>query len=156
MQEVCVDEVRRLPGDVRRVAVPEGVQGRVEEVRRQVRRRRGAVPDVRGVGVVPKKAPLWQLFLYHLAENHGYLSIVTQYDEAMPRAWRISRVSSAGAFLTTNPPLAPTGTIMVFLTVWAFISPSTSVRKSSRRSDQRRPPRATLPPLRWTPSTRGE
>ena len=36
VQEVCVDEVWRLPGDVRRVAVPEGVQGRVEEVRRQV------------------------------------------------------------------------------------------------------------------------
>ena len=29
------------------------------------------------------------------------------------------------------------------------------MRKSSRRSDQRIPPRATLPPRRWTPSTRG-
>jgi hypothetical protein len=28
--------------------------------------------------------------------------------------------------------------------------------KSSGRSDQRRPPRATLPPRRWTPSKRGE
>ena len=47
--------------------------------------------------------------------------------------------------MTTKPPLAPTGTITAFLTVWAFISPSTSVRKSSRRSDQRMPPRATSP-----------
>ena len=30
-----------------------------------------------------------------------------------------------------------------FFTFWAFISPRTSVRKSSRRSDQRIPPRAT-------------
>ena len=30
------------------------------------------------------------------------------------------------------------------------------MRKSSRRSDQRRPPRATEPPRRCTPSTRGE
>ena len=29
------------------------------------------------------------------------------------------------------------------------------MRKSSRRSDQRRPPRATGPPRRWMPSTRG-
>jgi len=58
--------------------------------------------------------------------------------------------------LTTKPPFAPTGTITAFLTIWAFISPSTSVRKSSLRSDQRRPPRATGPPRRWTASTRGE
>ncbi len=44
----------------------------------------------------------------------------------------------------------------VFFTIWAFTSPSTSVRKSSGRSDQRRPPRATLPPRRWMPSKRGE
>ena len=40
---------------------------------------------------------------------------------------------------TTKPPLAPVGTITAFLTIWAFISPSTSVRKSSRRSLQRMP-----------------
>jgi hypothetical protein len=33
--------------------------------------------------------------------------------------------------------------------------PSTSVRKSSRRSDHRSPPRATAPKRRCTPSTRG-
>ncbi len=62
----------------------------------------------------------------------------------------------AGGRLTTNPPLEPTGTISAFLTICAFIRPRTSVRKSSRRSDQRKPPRATLPPRRCTPSTRGE
>ena len=48
-----------------------------------------------------------------------------------------------GRRLTTKPPLAPTGTMTVFFTCCAFMSPSTSVRKSSRRSDQRMPPRAT-------------
>jgi hypothetical protein len=43
-----------------------------------------------------------------------------------------------------------------FLTFWAFMSPSTSVRKSSRRSLHRMPPRATGPARRCTPSTRGE
>jgi hypothetical protein len=52
--------------------------------------------------------------------------------------------------------LAPTGTITAFLTIWAFISPRISVRKSSRRSDQRMPPLATRPPRRWTASVRGE
>ena len=61
-----------------------------------------------------------------------------------------------GGCLTTKPPFAPTGTITAFLTIWAFISPRISVRKSSRRSDQRIPPRATRPPRRCTPSTRGE
>jgi hypothetical protein len=32
-----------------------------------------------------------------------------------------------------------------FLTICALTRPSTSVRKSSRRSDQRKPPRATAP-----------
>ena len=62
---------------------------------------------------------------------------------------------AAGDF-TTNPPLAPTGTMTAFLTVWALASPRISVRKSSGRSDQRSPPRATGPPRRCTPSTRGE
>ena len=57
---------------------------------------------------------------------------------------------------TTNPPLAPTGTITAFFTVCAFISPRTSVRKSSRRSDQRMPPRAMSPARRCTPSTAGD
>ena len=74
----------------------------------------------------------------------------------MPSRWRASRPPSAGGRLTTNPPFAPTGTISAFLTICAFIRPSTSVRKSSGRSDQRRPPRATLPPRRWTASSRGE
>ncbi len=50
--------------------------------------------------------------------------------------------------LTTKPPLAPVGTITAFLTICAFISPSTSVRKSSRRSLHRNPPRAIGPPRR--------
>src|SRR6202158_6356378 len=44
----------------------------------------------------------------------------------------------------------------VFLTICALTSPRTSVRKSSGRSDQRNPPRATLPPRKCTPSKRGE
>jgi hypothetical protein len=58
--------------------------------------------------------------------------------------------------LGTKPPLAPTGTITAFFTCCAFTSPSTSVRKSSGRSDQRMPPRAMAPKRRWMPSTRGE
>ena len=65
-------------------------------------------------------------------------------------------VEAAGGRLTTKPPLEPTGTITAFFTIWVFIRPSTSVRKSSRRSDQRMPPRATCPKRRWMPSTRGE
>jgi hypothetical protein len=60
-----------------------------------------------------------------------------------------------GRRLAKKPPLAPTGTMTVFLTICALTRPSTSVRKSSRRSDQRRPPRATGPKRRCTPSTRG-
>jgi hypothetical protein len=52
--------------------------------------------------------------------------------------------------------LAPTGTITAFFTICALTRPSTSVRKSSRRSDQRSPPRATGPNRRCTPSKRGE
>ncbi|SKV01108.1 Uncharacterised protein [Mycobacteroides abscessus subsp. abscessus] len=63
---------------------------------------------------------------------------------------------AAGGFLTTNPPLAPTGTMTAFFTACALTSPRISVRKSSRRSDQRRPPRATGPNRKCTPSTRGE
>ena len=69
---------------------------------------------------------------------------------------KASRSDAGGAFFCTKPPLDPTGTITMFLTIWAFISPSTSVRKSSGRSDQRRPPRDTLPPRRWMPSKRVE
>ncbi len=65
-------------------------------------------------------------------------------------------VRSAGGRLTTKPPLAPTGTMTAFLTICALTRPSTSVRKSSRRSDQRSPPRATGPKRRCTPSTRGQ
>ena len=75
----------------------------------------------------------------------------------MPSARTASRsAGSAVAPLTTNPPLAPTGTITAFFTICAFISPRTSVRKSSGRSLHRRPPRAIGPPRRWTPSTYGE
>ena len=63
---------------------------------------------------------------------------------------------ATGGCLTTNPPLAPTGTMTAFLTACALTRPRISVRKSSRRSDQRRPPRATNPNRRCTPSTRGE
>ena len=69
---------------------------------------------------------------------------------------KASRSSAAGGRLTTKPPLAPTGTMTAFFTICAFTRPSTSVRKSSRRSDQRSPPRATGPNRRCTPSTRGE
>ena len=43
-----------------------------------------------------------------------------------------------------------------FLTSCALTRPSTSVRKSSSRSDQRSPPRATRPKRRCTASSRGE
>ena len=43
-----------------------------------------------------------------------------------------------------------------FLTSCALTRPSTSVRKSSGRSDQRSPPRATRPNRRCTASSRGE
>ena len=63
---------------------------------------------------------------------------------------------AGGAFFSTKPPLLPTGTMTVFFTICALTRPSTSVRKSSGRSDQRSPPRATLPPRRCTPSKRVE
>ena len=62
----------------------------------------------------------------------------------------------AGNRFGTKPPLAPTGTITAFFTFCALTRPRISVRKSSGRSDQRMPPRATLPKRRCTPSTRGE
>ena len=68
----------------------------------------------------------------------------------MPSACTTSRVAPFGISLGTKPPLAPTGTITAFLTCCAFTSPSTSVRKSCGRSDQRMPPRATLPKRRCT------
>ncbi len=70
-----------------------------------------------------------------------------------PSSRRASR--SVGGCLRTKPPFDPTGTMTAFLTICAFIRPRTSVRKSSRRSDQRMPPRATRPPRRWMPSMRG-
>ncbi len=66
-----------------------------------------------------------------------------------------SPVGVGGRF-TTKPPFAPTGTITAFFTACALTRPRISVRKSSRRSDQRRPPRATEPNRRCTPSTHGE
>ena len=76
--------------------------------------------------------------------------------EATPSERNASRSPGSGSRLHTNPPLAPAGTMTVFLTACALTRPRISVRKSSRRSDQRRPPRATDPNLRWTPSSRGE
>ena len=38
------------------------------------------------------------------------------------------RIALGRRLLSTNPPLAPTGTITAFLTICAFIRPSTSVR----------------------------
>ena len=67
------------------------------------------------------------------------------------RAWR-----SFGICFGTKPPLEPTGTMTAFFTCCALTRPRTSVRKSCGRSDQRMPPRATLPKRRCTPSTRGE
>ena len=73
-----------------------------------------------------------------------------------PRPSRPARSVGGGSCLGTKPPLAPTGTMTAFFTCCALTRPSTSVRKSCGRSDQRRPPRATLPKRRCTPSTRGE
>ena len=55
---------------------------------------------------------------------------------------------AAAGRLGTKPPLAPTGTITAFLTCCALTRPRISVRKSCGRSDQRNPPRATLPKRR--------
>ena len=63
---------------------------------------------------------------------------------------------SENKYFGTNPPLAPEGTMTAFLTVCAFINPRISTRKSSGRSDQRMPPRATLELRKCTPSNRGE
>src|SRR6185437_2630950 len=100
-------------------------------------RRRGDAPADDVVGEVKQAA------------DEGLIAATTS-------ACTSSRVPPAGSRLGTKPPLAPTGTITVFLTFCAFIRPRTSVRKSSRRSDQRMPPRATCPMRRCTPSTRGE
>ncbi len=76
---------------------------------------------------------------------------------SMPSSRTASRSAGAAvAPFTTNPPLAPTGTITAFFTICAFIRPRISVRKSSARSLHRRPPRAMGPPRRCTPSTFGE
>lgn len=60
------------------------------------------------------------------------------------------------ALRNTKAPLAPPGTMGAFLTACVFINPSTSVRKSSGRFDQRSPPRAIAPLRRWMPSTVSE
>ncbi|SIH63185.1 Uncharacterised protein [Mycobacteroides abscessus subsp. abscessus] len=75
---------------------------------------------------------------------------------AWPAAIHASLSLIGGSCLGKNPPLAPVGTMRAFLTICALTRPRTSVRKSSRRSDQRRPPRATVPKRRCTPSTCGE
>ena len=67
-----------------------------------------------------------------------------------------TRSDAGGGRFTTNPPFAPTGTMTAFFTDCAFIRPRISVRKSSRRSDQRMPPHAMSPARRWTPSTAGD
>ena len=60
----------------------------------------------------------------------------------MPSFWISSRPPARGSCLGRKPPLAPDGTITAFLTSCARTRPSTSVRKSCARSDQRMPPRA--------------
>ena len=76
-------------------------------------------------------------------EDDPYLVVAA--DKGTATFFLTSRlISGVCGDLTTKPPLAPSGTITVFLTCWAFIKPNTSVRKSSRLSDQRIPPRATF------------
>ena len=55
----------------------------------------------------------------------------------------VERVAVGGAGAVTKPPLEPPGTITAFFTICVFTSPRISVRKSSGRSLQRMPPRAT-------------
>ena len=62
---------------------------------------------------------------------------------------RLARAAGGSRF-GTKPPLAPTGTMTAFLTFCALTRPRISVRKSCGRSDQRMPPRATLPKRRCT------
>ena len=142
-----------------RVAEPEAVLG--GDLVGDVRERRGALvggdDEVRVVVVVADDA----LGRDDLAADDVVGHVEQAAEERAVARDRLSRQRLAagcrrGGRLTTKPPFAPTGTISAFLTICAFISPRISVRKSSRRSDQRRPPRATLPPRRCTPSTRGE
>ena len=109
-------------------------------------RRRRSAPRARG-GTMPLADPV-----VGDVEQAAQDSLVAA---RRPLPWSAARSPPRGGRLTTKPPFAPTGTMTAFLTICAFIRPRTSVRKSSRRSDQRRPPRATLPPRRCTPSTYG-
>jgi hypothetical protein len=65
------------------------------------------------------------------------------------------RVDARGLARGTNAPFAPVGTMIAFFIVCVRISPRTSVRKSSGRSERRSPPRATRPARRCRPSTIG-
>ncbi len=60
------------------------------------------------------------------------LSVRSSIPRIRVMYWRrsssISALRSDGGRLSTKPPLAPTGTITAFLTICAFIRPSTSVR----------------------------
>ncbi|CAB4936636.1 unannotated protein [freshwater metagenome] len=76
---------------------------------------------------------------------------------ALPSVSHASRsTAGSGSSRAKKPPFAPTGTMTAFFTSWALTRPSTSVRKSSGLSLQRKPPRATVPKRIWTPSTLGE
>ncbi len=60
------------------------------------------------------------------------LSVTSSIPRIRVMYWRRSSSRSAprsdGGRLSTNPPLAPTGTMTAFLTIWAFIRPRISVR----------------------------
>ena len=91
----------------------------------------------------------------HFAIDDIVGQIQHRVDQSLVCLDHFLRTRRPGVDLTINPPLAPTGTMIAFLTVCVFIRSRISVRKSSGRSLQRIPPRATLPARRWHPCIRG-
>ena len=63
---------------------------------------------------------------------------------------------SAGGRFRMKPPFEPVGTMTAFFTICAFISPRTSVRKSSQPVRPADAAARHAPPRRWMPSISGE
>ena len=124
-----------------RVAQPEAVV--VRDFVGDVRERRGALvgghDQVGVVLVVADHALGWHDLA--LDDVVGYVEHARQEGPIAGDGFLLHGLPPAfgRGFLEHEAPFAPTGTISAFLTIWAFIRPRTSVRKSSRRSDQRMP-----------------
>ena len=126
--------------------------GRVGEMRRALV---GRDDQVRVVAVAPHDAGGRQTLpaASRLSVRSSRLATKTRYCASA--SCRDSLGERPERF-STKPPFAPTGTINPFLSCCVRISPSTSTRRSSVRSLQRSPPRATGPPRRWMPCSSAE